>query len=185
MHGTDQSERLLYELQHCSTSLLYTIIRTLLNRHTYVLHCLGHSKESVQSPCNNPKQDILLHWEAIMSSPNPHTGGQPNNDHLQLFIQYNHIYLLYLKAGSSTHNLRTCHAMTKVTIIYSWFQTFTMWWMLYSFECCPNVSILCADISEHPVCFIFRGHVNKKNNRTRLLGYLYRWRFGSKEVLAN
>ena len=45
-------------------------------------------------------------------------------------------------------------------------------WCILSFGWLPGVSILCADVSDHPVCSIFTGGVSRKNNRDKI--YIYR-----------
>jgi hypothetical protein len=44
----------------------------------------------------------------------------------------------------------------------SWFQTFALLWKLYFLGWIPSVWILYADVSEHSICPIFTGRVNKK-----------------------
>jgi len=49
----------------------------------------------------------------------------------------------------------------------SWFQTFTVFWLLYSFFWFSGIWILWADVSEHSVCSIFIGGLS--------LCCLWRW----------
>jgi hypothetical protein len=56
----------------------------------------------------------VLRWGVVRTSPNPQSGGPPPVDCSRLLIKYIRSYPPYPEAVSSTHNLRTPHALVTV-----------------------------------------------------------------------
>ena len=54
---------------------------------------------------------------------------------------------------------------------------------IFSFEWFPSAWNLCADVSEHSVCYIFIGLVNKKNNLDQISGVFLQVKIGFKRSL--
>jgi len=147
--------------RHSGTLCLFHLHRGCKHRYTYTAYedgteCSETSAYKIQMPGNHPKKKNII---LII---------------FNIFVTVVILAIFY----------RYWWFWKRLAIFYPYWSTFITTGDFGNSSPFCHYWILYTNISEHSVCSIFMGDVTRRITRMRLLGYLYRKRFGSKIAWA-